>query len=67
MQVRTDAVSLRLDVTSALPVDVPEQRRPGGRGLLGMGERVALHGGQLTCGLEGERRAVHAVLPVHPR
>ena len=54
---------LRLDVTSPLPVAVPQQRA-GGRGLLGMSERAALHGGSVVCGPEGAQWAVRAELPV---
>ncbi|TAL21838.1 MAG: sensor histidine kinase [Frankiales bacterium] len=63
VRVRADGGVLRLDVTSPLPVQLPEQR-PGGRGLLGMSERVALHGGSVMCGPEDGLWAVHAELPV---
>lgn len=63
VRVRTDGGVLRLDVMSPLPLQVPQQR-PGGRGLLGMSERVALHGGSVVCGPEGGLWAVHAELPV---
>ena len=62
VRVRADGGVLRLDVTSPLPGQVPEQR-PGGRGLLGMSERVALHGGSVVCGPEDGLWAVHAELP----
>jgi signal transduction histidine kinase len=61
--VRRDGDVLRLDVRSPLPVQVPEQRA-GGRGLLGMAERAALHGGSVVCGPDGDRWSVHAELPV---
>lgn len=63
VQVRTEGGLLRLDVTSRLTGTVPGQRT-GGRGLLGMSERVALHGGRVECGPEGEQWAVRAELPV---
>ena len=38
---------------------------PGGLGLIGMRERVALHGGQLTAGpVSGGGFAVHVKLPI---
>ena len=61
--VRREGEVLRLDVRSPLPVQVPEQR-PGGRGLLGMAERAALHGGSVVCGPDGDRWSVHVELPV---
>lgn len=63
VQVRIDGDALRLEVTNALSGRVPEQRG-GGRGLLGMSERVALHGGSVVCGPEGDRWAVRVDLPV---
>ena len=63
VQVRARDGLLQLDVTSPLPVAVPAQRT-GGRGLLGMSERVALHGGSVVCGPDGDRWAVRARLPV---
>lgn len=59
--------SLTVDVTSAVRAGVPEQRSANGRGLLGMRERAALHGGDVACGLEGDQWAVRAVLPLVAR
>lgn len=64
VRVRTDGERVRLDVVSALPAGVPAQRSADGRGLLGMQERAALHGGQVRCGPEDGRWAVHAELPL---
>lgn len=63
VQVSCESGLLRLDVTSPLPVAVPQQR-VGGRGLLGMSERAALHGGSVVCGPDGGQWAVRAELPV---
>jgi signal transduction histidine kinase len=62
VRLERDGHAVRLDVTNAL--SVPAQRSPDGRGLLGMQERVALHGGLVECGPEDGRWAVHAVLPL---
>lgn len=61
VQVRVGDAGIQVDVTSPLGSVVPQQR--GGRGLLGMRERAALHGGEVACGPDGEDWAVHAVLP----
>lgn len=61
--VEADEQLLKVDVTSDLRADLSAQRSPDGRGLLGMRERAVLHGGDVTCGPEGDRWRVHAVLP----
>ena len=64
VRVHADPDVVRLDVTSVLPTSLPDQRSADGRGLLGMRERAALHGGHVECGPEGGSWGVHAVLPV---
>jgi signal transduction histidine kinase len=53
---------LAVRVTSALPEGVVP--RSEGRGLLGMGERVTLHGGTLSAGPSGGQWVVAARLPL---
>lgn len=60
--VRIEGDVLHVDVSSPLPGRVPEQR-DGGRGLLGMAERVTLHGGCVLAGPRGDRWRVQVELP----
>ncbi|WP_051804723.1 sensor histidine kinase [Streptomyces griseus] len=60
------AHEVRVDVTDVTdaPAPVRPSVRPPGHGLMGMRERVALHGGTLRTGPEGGGFAVRARLPL---
>ena len=55
--------ALHVEVVNALPA-VPVQPAGAGRGLIGMGERAALHGGAVQAGAEGDVWCVRARLPL---
>jgi signal transduction histidine kinase len=58
----------RLELELTNPLGPAARRRParGGRGLRGIGERVAILGGQMTAGPEGNRWRVAVGLPLRP-
>ena len=63
--VRCDRDQLVVEVTDAGPAAVPASRMPGGNGLIGMRERVALFGGRLTTGpRRGGGYGVRAEIPL---
>ncbi|MFI7211453.1 sensor histidine kinase [Micromonospora maritima] len=54
---------LRIVVVNPSPATGGPAGRPGGRGLVGIGERVALAGGRVSHGAEGGRYRLEAWLP----
>ena len=62
VDVRPDAVAV--EVRSGLPRVQAARTTGAGRGVLGMRERVALHGGTLDVGPDGAEWLVRAVLPL---
>lgn len=54
---------ISVEIANALPTTPPDDN-PGGHGLVGMRERVGLHGGTMTAGPEGGVWRVHAVIPL---
>jgi signal transduction histidine kinase len=63
VSVYRDADRLLIEVTSPLPA-VPAQADGPGRGLVGMSERAALHGGTVSSGPDGGCWRVVASLPL---
>ena len=68
----TASVDLRLtddtvdvDITDPGPARATRNTTGSGHGLVGLAERVALVGGTVTSGAQGEGFRVHAVLPAH--
>jgi signal transduction histidine kinase len=64
VSVRAHEHALELEVSNELPSAGRPSTPGSGRGLTGMHERVALHGGTLTAGPDGSCWVVRARLPV---
>ncbi len=63
VRVQVTGRHVQIDVVNSPAGGIPDQRSRDGRGLLGMHERAAIHGGYVVCGPEGGGWAVHARLP----
>jgi signal transduction histidine kinase len=63
VEVAVEAGQVSARITNRRPAAPPPQRG-GGYGLVGLRERVASLGGQLSAGADGDVWVVHAVLPV---
>jgi signal transduction histidine kinase len=63
-----DGDELRIEVVNPVrPGSRPARRSSGGRGLSGVRERVALFGGTVDAGSDGDRWVLRATLPCTPQ
>ena len=64
VSVARHSASLQLEVTTDRTLAAPSTPKSSGRGLIGMGERVRLLGGELDAGPSGNGFRVRATLPL---